>query len=281
VTLLAVVSCGQNATVCARVGRHKVETAAFQAYLGAASGQTWESVEDRVASRLFDQFIDQEVVAAAARVQQPIPIPIDPGERAATVRALLVEVCGAEPPVDPALVQDELQRRLGESRPARAHVRQMVFDTADEAEAARRRLEKGEDFSALSAEVSRAPNAAHGGEIGELVQGTLPPEIDHAIFALSEGEISPPIRGPSGYHLFQALDLQPAGPPDPSTEEGQVRRELRQLQARQRTRDCLDRLAREIGVTIHPDHLWFRYQGRYAEESPYEPTTGSSDPVSD
>lgn len=276
---LAGLACDRNATVCARVGRHKVETSAFQAYLGAVTGQTWQSVEDRVASRLFDQFLDQEVVAAAARVRRPMPIPIEPGERAATVRGLLEEVCGPEPPLAPALVARELERRLGEFRPARAHVRQMVLGTAVEAQAIRRRLAAGEDFGKLSAEASHAANADGGGEIGELVQGTLPPELDRAIFALGPGEVSDPVRGPSGFHLFQVLELRPAGPPSLATEEARVRRELRELHARQRNRDCVDRLAREVGVNVHPDHLWFGYQGRYAKESHDESTHATSTPV--
>jgi peptidyl-prolyl cis-trans isomerase C len=273
------IACDRNAAVCARVGHHKVETSAFQAYLGAVTGQTWQSVEERVASRLFDQFLDQEVVAAAARVRRPMPIPIEPGERAATVRGLLEEVCGAEPALDPALVQQQLQRRLGESRPATAHVRQMVLATAEDAQAVRRRLAAGEDFGKLSAEASTAPNANDGGEIGALVQGSLPPELDRAIFGLGPGEISEPVRGPSGFHLFQVLELRPAGPPNAGVEETRVRRELRELQARQRSRDCIDRLSREVGVTVHPDHLWFTYQGRYAEETHDESTDGTSTQV--
>jgi parvulin-like peptidyl-prolyl isomerase len=272
-------ACDRNATVCARVGRHKVETAAFQAYLGAVTGQTWQSVEERVASRLFDQFLDQEVVAAAARVRRPMPIPIDPGERAATVRDLLEEVCGPEPPLDPALVQQELQRRLGESRPARAQVRQMVLETADEAQAIRRRLAAGEDFEKLSAEASLAANADAGGTIGELVEGTLPPELDRAIFALGPGEVSAPVRGSSGFHLFQVLEIHPAGPPSPEPEEARVRRELRELQARQRNRDCVDRLASEVGVNVLTGHLWFAYRGRYAKERDDESTKPTSTPV--
>lgn len=163
--LLAALSagCGLRANVAARVGKHKVETEAFQAYLGAVTGAGWQTVDERVANRLLDQFLDQEVVAAAARLRRPMRIPIDPGERAAQVRALLDEVCGPQPAVDPAKIEQELARRLAEPHPARAHVRQMLLDTAEEAATVRRRLAAGEDFVELSKEASRAPNAAEGG----------------------------------------------------------------------------------------------------------------------
>jgi hypothetical protein len=267
VTVLATaaVACGQRVNVCAEVGRHKVEVEAFQAYLGAVTGQGWQSVDERVAGRLLDQFLDQEVVAAAARVKRPMRIPIEPGERAATVRSLLAEVCAGEPALDPAEVQRELERRLQQLQPARAHVRQMLLDGAEEADSVRRRLAAGEDFIELSRDASRAPNAAEGGEIGFLVQGTLPPELDQVVFALKTGEISQPVPGPSGFHIFQVLEFVPAGPPDRRAEEVRVMRELRERQARDLTRDCIARLAREAGVTVLSDHLWFSYEGRYAD----------------
>ncbi len=263
----ATTACSQRVTVCARVGRHKVETAAFQAYLGAVTGQRWQGADERVACRLLDQFLDQEVVAAAARLRRPMRIPIDPGERAATVRALLPEVCGPEPALEQAAVERELVARLQQVRPARAHVRQMVLDSLEEAEAVRRRLVAGEDFAELSREASRAANAADGGEIGYLSQGALPPELDRVVFTLRAGEISAPVQGPSGYHVFQVLEILPAGAPQRAEEEARVTRELGERQARQRTRACVDRLAGEVGVTLYPEHLWFQYRGRYAEDN--------------
>ena len=43
---------------------------------------------------------------------------------------------------------------------------------------ARRRLMEGEDFVEVSQQLSRAPNAADGGELGFFDEGSLPPEID-------------------------------------------------------------------------------------------------------
>ena len=194
--LIALASaCGVRDNVFAHVGRHKVEVEAFQAHLGAATGQEWQAVDDRVARRLLDQFLDQEVVAAAVRQDRELRIPIEPGARSATVRGLLREACGAAPAVDQALLESEVQRRLGEVQAARAHVRQILLDTQEAATEVWQRLGDGEDFVDLSRAVSRAPNADEGGEIGFVVQGTLPGELEEVIFSLAAGEISEPVQG--------------------------------------------------------------------------------------
>jgi parvulin-like peptidyl-prolyl isomerase len=154
---------------------------------------------------------------------------------------------------------------MSQVRPVRAKVRQLLLGTATEAQEVRQRLDQGEDFIALSQQVSRVPNAASGGDLGFLSQGSLPAELDEVIFALEAGEISQPVQGPSGFHIFQVLEIVPAGPPARSEVEGVVIRELRQEGARVFIRECIADLADEVGVTLEEDRLWFRYDGRYAK----------------
>jgi len=143
-------------------------------------------------------------------------------------------------------------------------VRQLLLDTRETAAAARRRLDDGEDWTALSKQVSRAPNADSGGEIGWVRRGGLPETLEDAIFALAPGAVSQPVRGPSGFHIFQVLETRPEGGVDRAKLEAEVRRELDESAARAFTRTCIDRLAVEVGVTTRPGRLWFQYDGRYA-----------------
>ena len=74
------------------------------------------------------------------------------------------------------------------------------------------------------------------------------------------------MSSPAGYHVFQVLELIPEGPAERSQIEVLVRREMEEGFARNFTRECVDRLAGEVGVTIHTEHLWFQYRGRYRRE---------------
>lgn len=257
--------CGSDEGVLARVGEVDVEVSAFQEHLVAATDEPWQGVTDSVASRLLDQFLDQEIVlVAAGRDSQAVP-PTAPVARSTRVRRLLDELCGPPPAPDEDQVEAGVTAAQSVIRPARAHVRQMLLDTLDEAEAARLELDEGADFEELSRRVSRAPNAVGGGDLGLLTQGGLPENLDEVIFALSAGEISEAVPGPSGYHIFQVLEVFPAGPPPRDEVEPEVRRRLGEIAARGHASECVRRLAGEVGVTVVREQLWFRYEGRYAE----------------
>ncbi|MBW1907828.1 MAG: peptidylprolyl isomerase, partial [Deltaproteobacteria bacterium] len=54
---------------------------------------------------------------------------------------------------------------------------------------------------------ARAPQLG-GGDLGWLTQGDLPEELERALLPLSAGEISSPVRGSSGFHIFFLQDRQ-------------------------------------------------------------------------
>lgn len=262
---LGVTACGVNETVFARVGSVDHDVVSLQNYLGAVTGSEWQGVDARTASRMMDQFLDQEVVIAAAHTLREVEIKDEPGARSAMVRSLLHEVCGPAPPVPDAVLQKEITERAADHRPARADVRQMLLDNQKQAALVRQRLMEGEEWITVSRQVSRTPNAEGGGKLGLLEQGNLPVELDDVIFSLAEGEISEPVEGPVGYHIFQVLKVVPEGPRSRAEVATKVARALDEQYARDFVRECVARLAREVGVDVYPDHLWFRYKGRFSE----------------
>ncbi len=260
-------ACGhsQRVNVIATVGRHNIGLEAFQGYVDSVMGEGWRTVDDRVASRLLDQYLDQEVLAAAARRKRRFAIPVEPGRRAAMIRSLVPELCGPAPTPSPEAIARAVEARLQGKQPDRAHVRQIIVATAGQAQQVRERLLAGESFADLSQRLSLAPNAAEGGELGVITRGTLPEEFDREIFRLHAGEVSRPVRGPSGYHLFQVLEVYPGAAPDHRAVEATVRQELTEDAVRTWLSACVDRLAAEVGVRVLTDRLWFRYHGRYSE----------------
>ena len=260
-----VLGCGADGDSVARVGSRQLEIVLFQDYVSEVTGEGWQGVGADVSSRLLDQYLDRLVVLETARRRDVSavsePLALGPTE----MQWLLDELCGPPPASDEAEVADEVARRLEVERPTQAHVRQLLVNSYEEALAARQRLIAGEDFVDVSREVSRAPNAADGGELGFFDQGSLTPEIDEVIFSLEAGSFSDPVQGPSGFHVFQVLEVVPPGPPDRRIVEVAVRTEFAQRQARELFRECILGLAAETGVEVHEGHLWFSYSGRYAE----------------
>ena len=96
------------------------------------------------------------------------------------------------------------------------------------ADKAMARLHAGEDFAEVAREVSVAPSAHDGGDLGFLRRGTLWPDADKAVWALKAGEVTQLIhdqtREPAGFHIFLVAERRPV-PPRPLTAE--VQEELR------------------------------------------------------
>jgi peptidyl-prolyl cis-trans isomerase C len=82
-------------------------------------------------------------------------------------------------------------------------------------EQARRRIDeivgilqrKPYKFPELALKHSECPTALNGGELGTIARGKLYPELEAALFALKENEISAAVETEIGFHLIQCLEI--------------------------------------------------------------------------
>ncbi len=96
-----------------------------------------------------------------------------------------------------------------------AHVQGILLGNEVEAQAARARLEAGEDFATLAAELSQTGDAEEtGGDLGWLTPGIIVSDFDDFIFdsEVELGTLSEPIRDEGtvttgGYWLLMVLDI--------------------------------------------------------------------------
>lgn len=67
-------------------------------------------------------------------------------------------------------------------------------------------------FQTVAGQFSQSPSAANGGDIGWVLEGQLPDELDHALLGLQPGQIAGPIRAEGGYYVLLLRDRrEPAG----------------------------------------------------------------------
>lgn len=72
-------------------------------------------------------------------------------------------------------------------------------------------LKKGQmTFKAAAIRYSDAQNALEGGEIGWRSLESIPPQFSAMINGMKPGDVSEPVRGPSGYQLIQLVDVRDA-----------------------------------------------------------------------
>ncbi|NWG15019.1 MAG: peptidylprolyl isomerase [Chloroflexi bacterium] len=88
------------------------------------------------------------------------------------------------------------------------HARHILVQTEAEAFDLMARLQAGEDFGALAAQVSLDDTTARlGGDLGWFVrEELLVPELADAAFMLSPGQVGGPVRTALGYHIVQTLE---------------------------------------------------------------------------
>lgn len=85
--------------------------------------------------------------------------------------------------------------------------RHILVNTKEEADKVIARLRAGEDFAAVSSEVSIDTGAkAVGGDLGWFGKGAMVAPFEEAAFALPVGQISEPVQTDFGFHVIQVID---------------------------------------------------------------------------
>ncbi|HEY1661395.1 MAG TPA: peptidylprolyl isomerase [Verrucomicrobiae bacterium] len=153
-------------------------------------------------------------------------------------------------------------------QPAMAHISHILIYTVDPTtEAAlpeselvmRRRMAEsvvkaaraGQDFEALAKQVSEDPGSkALGGDLLPFPRGEMAPEIDSAVFSMTNNQISDVITTSVGYQIIKVLDLVPAKKTSYLTAAQQIKQVLTRQKFGQLATPYLDGLQRAANVQI-------------------------------
>jgi len=82
------------------------------------------------------------------------------------------------------------------------HARHILVPTEDEAKAALKRVQAGEDFAKVANELSKDPGA-EGGDLGWFTRERMVPEFADAAFKLQPGQVSQPVKTQFGWHIIK------------------------------------------------------------------------------
>lgn len=120
--------------------------------------------------------------------------------------------------IESDLYEEKLRQSLGLEVPSfqeQIHARHVVSKTEQDAAAILERLQAGEPFEALaSSESQDKASSDKGGDLGWLPRRGRDPDFDEALFALQPGETSAVVQTDNGWEIIQALERDPARPPN-------------------------------------------------------------------
>ena len=204
----------------------------FERYLKFSLGDGYHSLSDLSLSRLADNFVEETLLLAEARNQETVLTWEEKKEYLAKqsnssalageswdldeegiellFEQLLVEKYTYALVKDIEVKDEEIQEYYMENKkefllPERVKVSQILLPNEEKAVEILESLEKGDpdDFKRIAKAQSIGVEASRGGEMGVFAIGQLPDEMEGAIFALKEGEMSPILESSYGFHIFR------------------------------------------------------------------------------
>ena len=250
----------------AKVGPRELKAAAFEAYLERNLGESGGGLASEVLTRLFDQFVREEMLAMLARERNLIDATV---AAAAAVEPLLASSPSPEPTAA-EIAAYFAAHSPGFARPARVHLRQILVDDRLVAERARRELIAGLPFEVVLRKVSVPDSAPAGGDQGILARDELPPAFADLIFRLEVGKVSDVLAADYGFHLFQVVERWPAESPTLAQVEPEIRQRLRQESADRRLEALFADAQSRYTVVVYDRNLPFNYRGSFPISRPHE-----------
>jgi hypothetical protein len=273
--------------IVASVDGRAVTRAELESYLadnlGSDEGEEPLAREDldRVKSRLFDNFIEEEMLLEEAR-RRGVTVgeaEIDAylgvagadadtdeagGERTRrrarrnlTIQKLRSEAVGSDLKVTPAEVGAYLDAHRDElAGPGRMALRWIMAGSERDANRIRGQILRGEvSFTEAVGVFGLTPG---GGQPTEVGLEDLPPEVRGAVEGLHAGDVSRPVEYNGSVYLF----LVDAGAEE-GIGEAELRERARRALVREESREASERLVREVRgrarIQVHRENLPFHY----------------------
>lgn len=163
---------------------------------------------------LLDQLVNQQLLADSLTV---VPARVDIALAIERRSLLAGEVVNnlATAAVTDAAVQAAYDAQYATVEPATEYnAAHILLATEEEALAVVARLDAGEDFAAVAAEVSTdTGSGAQGGDLGWFGMGMMVPEFEAAVVTATVGTLTAPVQSQFGWHLILLKETRDQAPP--------------------------------------------------------------------
>ncbi len=254
-----------GADVAVLIHGEEVRYDQFEWYLRDNVDGAAASLDSEVQSRLFDQFLDQQLLIRLAVERGLVEPDVEPRE---AMDFLLRGTTGGGAGWTETRLQAYYDAHEADyRRPEEVHLRQILVSDRAVVEQAREAIAGGEGFAQVAARLSQEPNAQLGGDQGRLAREDLPVAYVDAIFALAPGEVSDIVAADYGFHLFQVVERYPARVAPLEEVVGSIRQTLERRQVDEIVAGFIQEARERYNVVVFPSNVPFDYQGDYVHHT--------------
>jgi peptidyl-prolyl cis-trans isomerase C len=113
-----------------------------------------------------------------------------------------------------------------------------------------KRIQKGEELSALAKELSDCPSASKGGDLDYFQRGQMVAPFEEAAFSLKPGETSGVVETQFGYHLIKVVDKKESGTIVYDEIRGNIESHLRQQKVNEKYAAYIEELKSNAKVEM-------------------------------
>jgi len=261
----------------------------FVRFLKLSLGDEYKILSALSLSRLVDNFVEEKLMLAEARNKEIVLTweekkeflakhssdsalegenwPLEEEGAELLFEQLLVEKYTYDLVKDIQVETEEVQEYYSEHKrefllPERVKVSQILLPNEEKAVEILESLKNNdlENFRRLAKAQSVGVEASRGGEMGVFAIGQLPDEMEKAIFALKEGEVSPVLESSYGFHIFRLDSRYEPELISPDQASTSIEMKILSQKVKNRIFQHIKNLKNSLEWESYKQNLYFPYQ---------------------
>jgi peptidyl-prolyl cis-trans isomerase C len=183
---------------------------------------------------VLEQLIQQQLLADATEV---VPARVEyalRNERRSLLAGEEIDALSVASMTDEAVqTAYDAKYETGESE-VEYNASHLLVATLEEAEAAKARVDAGEEFAEVAKEVSTGPSAPNGGNLGWFGAGQMVTPFEDAVMSMEVNGVSDPVETQFGFHVIQLLEKRVTEAPELDAVRSELMAEVQEaaIQAR-------------------------------------------------
>ncbi len=151
------------------------------------------------------------------------------------------------------ITEDSLKKYFQENKasldtPEQRRASHILVKTKEEAQAVKKRLDKGEDFATVAKEKSIDPSAQNGGDLGLFGRGQMVKPFEDVAFKLEVNQVSGVVQTEYGFHIIKVAEKIAGKSFTFEEKKEEVRVALQQQLVQEKSQEYIEKIKKEAKI---------------------------------